>query len=206
MKRSCETGIWVTVMPSTANGTELSAEEFRDGVRLRFGLTPGNLQEHCDGCAQRFSVGHALTCKKGGLVLLRHNDVKAEWNNVCAQALTASAVTDEPLIHTGRDHRAAAGAANGTEPPPELRGDVAAHGFWRRGTTAVFDIRVSDTDAPTYRGQDPAKVLAKQEKEKKDKYLDLCLARRRHFTPLVFSVDGMHGKETRAASKRMLHP
>jgi hypothetical protein len=46
-------------------------------------------------------------------------------------------------------------------------------------------------------------VLAKHEKEKKDKYVEHCLARRRHFTPLVFSVDGLRGAEAEAATKRL---
>jgi hypothetical protein len=200
--RSKETGMWLTTMPNRLNGTELSAEEFRDSLRLRLGLAPLGLPDGCDGCGQKFSVGHALTCKKGGLVLLRHNDVAAEWHQLCAQALTPSAVSDEPLIHSGQDNTQGA-RAQGAAPQPETRGDVAVHGFWRRGATAIFDIRVTDTDAPTYRGMDPHKVLAKHEKEKKDKYLEHCLARRRHFTPLVFSVDGLRGTEADAASKRL---
>jgi hypothetical protein len=87
--------------------------------------------------------------------------------------------------------------------PPEKRGDVAAHGFWSRGMTTIFDIRVTDTDARSFRNTDPTKVLEKQAKEKKDKYLDACSEARRHFTPLVFSVDGMPERETIAASKRL---
>jgi hypothetical protein len=68
---------------------------------------------------------------------------------------------------------------------------------------AIFDIRVTDTDAPSYRGQDPHKILKKHEREKRTKYLAPCLARRRHFTPLVFSVDGLRGPEVQAASKRL---
>jgi hypothetical protein len=188
-------------MPHTLNGTELSEEEFGDNLRLRFGLTPLALPERCDGCDAKFTVAHALSCKKGGLVLLRHNDIAAEWHSLCASALTPSAVSDEPLILTGRDIPGVTG--NGTDLPPDLRGDIAAHGFWRRGTTAIFDVRVTDTDAPSNRGMDPAKILKRHEKEKRDKYLDLCLARRRHFTPLVFSVDGLRGGETQAASKRL---
>ena len=66
-----------------------------------------------------------------------------------------------------------------------------------------IDARVTDTDAPTYRGQDPHKVLAKHEKEKKDKYVEHCVARRCHFTPLVFSVDGLRGSEANAATKKL---
>ena len=93
------------------------------------------------------------------------------------------------------------------EPPsllwPETCGDVAVHGFWPRGARAIFDIRVTDTDAPSYRSQDPLKVLPKHEKEKKDKYVEHCLARHRHFTPLVFAVDGLRGIEAEAATKRI---
>jgi hypothetical protein len=201
MLRAKGTGAWLTAMPSTLNGTELSVDEFRDSIRMRFGLTPSSLPHRCEGCGQRFSVEHAMTCKKGGLVMLRHNDVAAEWHHLCAQALTPAAITDEPLIHMCRDVQQA--GANGTAPPPELRGDIAAHGFWRRGTTTIFDVRVTDTDAPSYRGTDPQKVLRRHEKEKKDKYNALCVARRRHFTPLVFSVDGLQGTEATAASKRL---
>jgi len=47
------------------------------------------------------------------------------------------------------------------------------------------------------------KVLKQQEEGKKKKYLDACLERRRHFTPLVFSVDGMRGMEANNATKRV---
>jgi hypothetical protein len=201
MLRSRETGACLTALPTSLNGPELSEAEFRDNLRLRFGLTPIALPERCDGCDAKFTVAHALSCKKGGLVLLRHNDIAAEWHSLCASALTPSAVSDKPLILTGRDTPGAEG--NGTEIPTDLRGDIAVHGFWRRGTTAIFDVPVTDTDAPSNRGLDPAKILKRHEKEKRDKYLDLCLARRRHFTPLVFSVDGMRGGEAQAASKRL---
>jgi hypothetical protein len=38
---------------------------------------------------------------------------------------------------------------------------------------------------------------------KKRKNGDLCIAQRRTFTPLVFSVDGLLGKEATAASNRL---
>ena len=67
----------------------------------------------------------------------------------------------------------------------------------------LASIRITDTDQPTNRKIDPAKVLLRHEKEKKNKYGDLCIARRRTFTPLVFSIDGLLGKEATAASKRL---
>ena len=142
-----------------------------------------------------------MSCRKGGLILHRHNDLVASWGQLCGQAHTPSTVSDEPLIQTSRDMPVA--GTNRTVPSPELRGDLAVHGFWTKGQTAIFDVRVTDTDQPTNRNTDPSKVLLRHEKEKKKKYGDLCIAQRRTFTPLVFSVDGLLGKEATAASKRL---
>jgi hypothetical protein len=77
MLRAKETGTWLTTMPNRLNDTELSADKFRDSLRLRLGLALLGLPDRCDGYGHRFSLGHGMTCKKGGLVLLRHNDVVA---------------------------------------------------------------------------------------------------------------------------------
>ena len=80
---------------------------------------------------------------------------------------------------------------------------MSVYGFWTPGTECVFDVRVTDPSAKSYRKKDPRKVLETQEKEKKDKYLRKCLERRKHFTPLVFSVDGMAGREAKKAMKHL---
>ena len=77
------------------------------------------------------------------------------------------------------------------------------HGFWANGHQCIFDVRITDTDARSYRRKNPQKVIADQEKEKKDKYLNACLERRKDFTPLVYSVDGIAGKEAKGAEKRL---
>ncbi len=46
-------------------------------------------------------------------------------------------------------------------------------------------------------------VLTTQEKEKKDKYLDSCLQQRKDFTPLIYLVDGIVGREAHNAEKRI---
>jgi hypothetical protein len=200
MKRSQETGTWLTASPSLDYGTALSKTEFRDAIRLRHGLTPLDLPSNCDGCPTKtFTVGHAFQCKKGGLVLARHEEMAAEWHQLCSQALSPSAVSDEPIIPSYQNQD----VNEDTEQAPALRGDVSAHGFWSRGTTAIFDIRITDTDAGSYRRKDPRKVLQRQEQEKKLKYGEACREAHRHFTPLVYSVDGLEGDEVTAACKRL---
>ena len=43
----------------------------------------------------------------------------------------------------------------------DSRADISAHGFWKRGTTAVFDIRIFNLDAGSYLGMTLEKALAK---------------------------------------------
>jgi hypothetical protein len=58
----------------------------------------------------------------------------------------------------------------------------------------IVDVHMMDTDANSYRAQDPASVLKSQEKESKWKYLTAyCLEERHHFTPFMVSTDGMMG-------------
>ena len=52
--------------------------------------------------------------------------------------------------------------------PAESRAYVSAHGFWKRGTTAMFDIQMVKLDAGSYLCMIPEKTFAKAEKEKKD--------------------------------------
>lgn len=89
-----------------------------------------------------------------------------------------------------------------TQPLDERRGDVGVHGFWKRcRRTMIFDVRITDTSCCSYRNTDPLKVLARQEKEKKDKYRDACLERWMDFTPLVYSVEGIPGRDAKGARK-----
>jgi hypothetical protein len=84
--RGKETGQWISVQPSTVNGTELSAQEYRDALLLRSTLSPRDLQSHCDGCGQKFSVRHAHACKKGRLVISRHNEIRDELSDLASKA------------------------------------------------------------------------------------------------------------------------
>ena len=65
-----------------------------------------------------------------------------------------------------------------------------------------MDVRMTDTDAKSYRGSTSAKVLEKVAREKMAKYEKACLEQRRSFMALVYSVDEMADKGARAYEKR----
>ena len=150
------------------------------------------------------------------------NDAAKEWGFLGARALIPSAITYENKINsrTVQRERTGAGApqegvkANGgTEnvgrtvneatrlagQPEQVvvtdksRADASSHGFWKRGTTAMFDIRIVNLYAGSYLCMTPEKALAKAEMEKKDLYLQDCLERKRTLTPMVYSADGIPG-------------
>ena len=100
LHRETRNGAWLSAVPHRLNGTELSREEFRDNLCLRYGLMPQDIPATCDGCGKKFSIEHALSCPKGGLVLARHDDTAKEWGSLGARDLVPSAITYEPKINS----------------------------------------------------------------------------------------------------------
>ena len=63
-----------------------------------------------------------------------------------------------------------------------------------------------DRDAPSRPNyMDSEKILESCARVKRLKYLQPCAERRSSFTPLIYSVDGMTGRETQAFEKRIAH-
>ena len=93
---------WLSSIPHHLNGTELSREEFWDNLCLRYGLMPQDTPLICDGCGKKFSIEHALSCPKVGLVMARYDDAAKEWSALGYQALVSSAITYKPKINRRR--------------------------------------------------------------------------------------------------------
>ena len=69
LHRSTRNGAWLSAVTHCLNGTELSWEEFRDNLRLRYGMMPQDIPATCDVCAKKFSIEHALSFPEGALFL-----------------------------------------------------------------------------------------------------------------------------------------
>ena len=80
--------MWLSVAPSTANGTELGVQEWRDAVFLQYGIEPLESPRHCDGCGFGFSISHVLDCKKGSLVMSCHNELRDRVADLASKAHT----------------------------------------------------------------------------------------------------------------------
>ena len=77
---------WLNVIPLKEMGFDLSKREFRDALHLRYDWSIPDKPAVCV-CGDNFDADHAMICKKGGFITMRHNelrDLEAELlNTVC---------------------------------------------------------------------------------------------------------------------------
>ena len=86
---------------------------------------------------------------------------------------------------------------------PGLRLDLGIQGVWEPQVEALFNIRMIDTDAPSYRRRSPVSILDSGAVEKKRVYHSAVEDRRGNFTPFVLSVDGLLQHEASHFVKRL---
>ena len=56
-------------------GFTLTKRKFRDALALRYNKPLRGLPSKCP-CGQTVSVNHALNCKRGGFVIIPHNNIR----------------------------------------------------------------------------------------------------------------------------------
>jgi hypothetical protein len=137
MQQSKEKGAssWLGVLPLEEYGfvsPGLNKGEFRDALKLRYGNNLRGLPQKCP-CGQKFDVTHALNCKKGGFVIIRHNNIRDFEANLLKKV--CSDVETEPhlLPVQGEQIEGLVG--------DEARPDIRARGEWRNAQNAYFDVR-----------------------------------------------------------------
>ena len=92
--------MWLSDVYHHLNGMELSLEELRDNLFLRYGLIPQDIPVPCNVCGKNISIKHDLSCPKGGLVLARHYDDAKECGALGDRLLVPSAITYKPKINS----------------------------------------------------------------------------------------------------------
>ena len=123
------------------------------------------------------------TCKTGGLVTLRHNEIV----NVTADMLSVVCkdVRKEPTLSTTSDSN------------DELRAGISVRSFWQRLRRAFADVRVFYPSAPSYRNQSLAKTMKTMENQRKRKYNQRILdGENGSFTSFAFTTNNGMNTET----------
>ena len=180
---------WLNAIPLKEQDLDLNKEEFTDALRLRYNIPLNNLPSKCT-CGVMFDVTHALSCKKGGFITRRHDTLKdlltVLLNKVCID------VQSEPHLLPVTNEIMRLKSAN-TDNGARL--DLKARGFWRRGQTAFYDIRVTHVNSKTNSKKLTLEVFREHEQAKKREYLERVIeVEHASFTPLVFGTNGGMGK------------
>ena len=58
-------GVWIGAIPHHRDGTELSQEELKDNLCLRYGLMPQDIPATFNGFGKMLLIKYALLCEKG---------------------------------------------------------------------------------------------------------------------------------------------
>ena len=185
---SNETGSsnWLSVIPMREFNYVLNKQQFWDSIRLRYGWPIPGLPVSCS-CGEGFSVQHAMSCKKGGFVTLRHNEVRDITATLLSDLCKDVEIEPSLLTLNGEQHTMRKTAKTNDE----VRLDICARSFWVSGERAFFDVRVFDPDARRYSKQTLKQCYSMNENEKKRHYNTRIMeVDQGSFTPLVFTVAG----------------
>ena len=188
---------WLSVIPLKDLGYDLNKGEFRDALKLRYSWEFTDIPNRCV-CGDIFDINHAMTCRNGGFIIQRHNEIRdleaALLGTVCKDVQT-----EPPLQQINGEV-----LNNGANTSRDARLDIMARGFWERQRSAYFDVRVFHPYADCYREKTSEQIFKQHENEKKRKYATRVLEiEQGSFTPLVFSTTGGMGPECMMYHKRL---
>ena len=187
--------IWLTTLPLIQCGFHLNKRTFIDALCMRYDWPVKDMPRSC-ACGQQNSLEHALSCKMGGYVIKRHNeirDLEAELlSEVCVDVKRKPQLiplTGEPI----RGNQAS-----------EARLDVSAVGLWAPNERSFMDVRIFSPMCKSYLGREPEEVYRSHENQKKRDYNDRVInVERATFSPLIISTTGGWGKEAHAFHRRL---
>ena len=138
---------WLSALPLPEYGFALHKAAIH-AIALRYGWPLGLAPAHC-ACSTVFSVDHALSCPKGGLPSLQHNEIR----DLTARLLTEGChqVQVEPELQATSDSGAFSHTMANTWEGARLA--IAMNGFWGGQTERCFvDVRIFNPYAPSNAG------------------------------------------------------
>ena len=153
---------------------------------MRYGWLPLRTPTHC-AYGSSFSVDHALSCPKGGLPSIRHNEIR----DLTAKLLTevCSQVATEPELQSVSPEDFSLSTAN-TQDGARL--NIVMNGVWGgRSECAFADVRVFNPFAPSNTTSSLSTCYKKHENIKKRAYgQHIREVEHASFTPVVMSATG----------------
>ena len=153
---------WLSALPIKRLGYAVNKQEFRDAIALRYGWTITDMPRHC-GCGQPNSLDHAMICKKGGYVTMRHNAIRDTEAKIMRE-VCKDVVVEPGLILT---------VAEMTENTDDgARLDLGARGVWSACERTLFDVVIAYPNAQSHVNKPLNAIYKGKQQIKKRKYND----------------------------------
>ena len=189
MKRNLElarekgSGSWLIALPISSLGYVLNKQELRDSLCLRYGWKIPKTPFFCH-CGKQNSVDHALICKTGGYVHMRHDRIRDLEASILRDICKDVRVEPE-LLPVGNS---TVGSSTTGE---KSRLDVSAVGIWSPMERTFMDVKIVHPNAPSHKNKDLNQIFKESETKKKHKYNQRVMqVEKATFTPLIFSTTG----------------
>ena len=158
--RERRTWTCLAATPNNLYGTVSSTIEFRDELRDRYGFGILSAPSYCDGCNLKFSITHALGCKKCGLIQARHDKSHHSLGCLAYTWFQPSNVRDNNQINPccaiggkgeRKEDKKLVESNSGVEIKINAdRGDLLIRGFWDRNSDCIIDVRIYDINQASY--------------------------------------------------------
>ena len=143
------------------HGFTLTKGEFRDALALRYNKPLYSLLSNCP-CDQKFNVTHALNCKKGGFVTMRHNNIHDFEANLI-RIMQNDVEVESQLQQVENEH------FNGLK-EDYARPDIRAKGVLRNAQNA-YDVRATNINSDSQKNMPVEKILSKHKQDMKRNYI-----------------------------------
>ena len=115
---------WLTALPVTEFGFELSKQPFWESIRLRYDWE--NIQStNIRTCGRKFNIQHSMSCKKVSFIYIQLNDLTA---NMMSEVCKDTEI--EPMLTPLSGEELQGRTSNNSN---EARVDIGTRGFWKRG-------------------------------------------------------------------------
>ena len=177
---------WLNALPLKEHDFYLNKSTFWDTLYLRYDIQLPRMPMNCV-CDSKYSIEHALNCKKGGFVNIRHNDVRDFTAHLLSEA-GCKDVAIEPMLTPLTGEKFKYKTANRED---HARLDISARNVWVRGSRAFLDVKVFNPLAQSYSNMTLKATHKANENTKKRSYAERILnVEHGSFTPLVFSCLG----------------
>ena len=183
------------VIPIQEHGFAPTKSEFRDALQIQYNKQLQGMPSKCP-CGQNSTLNHAMNCKRGGFVVMRHNNVRDLEANLLKTI--QNDVKIKPALQKVDNERI------GGRTEDEAKPDIRAWVVWRQGQNAFLDIRLTNVNANSKKNRTVETIFKEHEKGKKRGYYSYIMnVEHGTFTPLVFSLRGGEGPEAFMFHKNM---